>query len=474
MLSQRIKNQHLLWRAAFGPMAENSASLDTISHRELWTRLLNKSKTFEKIEVTENEVGKILANMDMQLFKGEDNFSAAQKKQLRQQSREGLKTLNLSWLDVMINNQGQLREKMSLFWHGHFAVRINNAFAQQELLQFIRTNALGDFKEMLIAVSKAPAMLQFLNNQQNKKKHPNENFAREVMELFTLGVGNYTEQDIKEAARAFTGWGFNIKGAFVFREGQHDDGEKKFLGKSGYFKGEDIIQILLEQPQTAKHITEKIYRFFVNDVVDVSKVNSLSANFFKNGYNIESLLAEIFLSDWFYEEKNVGNRIKSPVELIVGIRRLLPMTISKEIAQIQMQKILGQILFYPPNVAGWPGGKNWIDSSSLMIRLRIPKAIAGNEMMDINEKADDDINMGNETAMFNNRFGDVDISWPVVYRIFEKISREKLGRTIMESVLQHATFSLENIEKYTDKSSRENYIRTMIIQLMCTPEYQLC
>lgn len=250
MISQRLKNQHLLWRAAFGPMAENSASLDNISEKELWKKLVKNSKTFTKIEVTENKVAQILAAMDKSLLKtGEDNFTPDQKKQLRQQSREGLKDLNLKWMDLMINNQGQLREKMSLFWHGHFAVRINNAYAQQELLDIIRTNALGDFKTLLMAVSKSPAMLQFLNNQQNKKKHPNENFAREVMELFTLGRGNYTEHDIKEAARAFTGWGFNIKGEFVFRQGQHDDGEKTFLGKTGNFTGENIIEILLEQPQ---------------------------------------------------------------------------------------------------------------------------------------------------------------------------------------------------------------------------------
>ncbi len=464
----------MLWRAAFGPMAENSATLDNISQKELWTTLLERSGKFEKLEVTENKVAQILANMDKNLLNGEDNFTPDQKKQLRQQSREGLKNLNLDWLGVMINHQGQLREKMSFFWHGHFAVRINNAFAQQELLQIIRANALGSFKDMLLAVSKAPAMLQFLNNQQNKKKHPNENFAREVMELFTLGRGHYTEQDIKEAARAFTGWGFNIKGEFVFREGQHDDGVKTFLGKTGYFKGEDIIQILLEHPQTARYITEKVYRFFVNEKLNDLVVKDLSANFFKSNYDIQKLMADIFLSDWFYDEKNIGNRIKSPVELLVGIRRFIPLEMSKEIAQIQMQRILGQVLFYPPNVAGWAGGKNWIDSSSLMIRLRIPKAMADNDALDVSEKSDDDINMGNESNMLNNRFGNVEIAWPLVYRIFEKVPREKLGEAIIGSVLQNARFSANDIETFADRSSRENYIRTMVINLMCTPEYQLC
>ena len=257
--SNRIKNQHLLWRSAFGPMAENAASLDTISQKELWALLVKTSaKTVEKIEVTKNPADEYMMGMSdpKEIQKKMDDPDL--KKKLREKSRDDLKTLNIRWLETLVNSEAQLREKMSLFWHGHFACRIQNSYFSQELLHIVRTNALGSFADMLKAVSKSPAMLQFLNNQQNKKSHPNENFAREVMELFTMGRGNYTENDVKEAARAFTGWAFEPRGGFVFRKFQHDDGSKTFLGKTGNFDGDDILNMLLENKQTANYISRKI------------------------------------------------------------------------------------------------------------------------------------------------------------------------------------------------------------------------
>ena len=212
-VSNRIKNQHLLWRSAFGPMAENAASLDTISTKNLWALLVKTSaKPAAKIEVTKNPADEYMMGMTDPKQIQKKMQSPELRKKLREQSRDDLKTMNIRWLEIMVNSEAQLREKMSLFWHGHFACRSQNSFYQQELLHIIRTNALGSFADMLKAVSKSPAMLAFLNNQQNKKSHPNENFAREVMELFTMGRGNYTENDVKEAARAFTGWSFNAQG----------------------------------------------------------------------------------------------------------------------------------------------------------------------------------------------------------------------------------------------------------------------
>ena len=483
--SNRLKNQHLLWRSAFGPMAENAADLDNISQKKLWELLLKTSaKKPDKLEVAQNLVDGLfkgiqdVANM-ANLQKKE--LTPEQKKQIAQQSREDLKTLNIRWLDELINSEAQLREKMSLFWHGHFACRVINSYYQQELLQVIRENALGNFKDLLKQVSKNPSMLQFLNNQQNKKEHPNENFAREVMELFTMGRGNYTEDDIKEAARAFTGWGFNLQGDFVFRKMLHDDGKKTVLGRSGYFDGDDIIDILLAQKQTARFITKKIYKYFVNDVVDDAKVEWLSDRFFKNDYDIKKLLEDIYLSDWFYDEKNIGTRIKSPVELLAGIRRLLPMEMQNDQAQLLFQRTLGQVLFYPPNVAGWPGGKNWIDSSSLMLRLRIAQIITANEAIDIRPKTDDDATMGkmmdaNLKKMQDTvKGGTATIDWTVVNKIFENVSRENLLQKISETVLQtKSKVSNSMLNKYLNNDSRENYIKSAVVNLMSTPEYQLC
>ncbi len=483
LLSNRLKNQHLLWRAGFGPMAENAAALDTISQKKMWELLLHtSSKKPEKIDVATNLLDGLVKGVNdlVQLEK----LTKEQKQAMRKQSRDDLKNLNLRWLDEMINSEAQLREKMSLFWHGHFACRVINIYYQQQLLDIVRTNAFGKFSDLLTGVSKSPAMLQFLNNQQNKKQHPNENFAREVMELFTMGRGNYSEKDVKEAARAFTGWGFNLQGEFVFRPFQHDTGSKTFLGKTGNFDGDDIINILLEQKQTAVFITKKIYHFFVNEKEEDLKIALLAKRFYESGYDIKKLMGDIFTSDWFYEEKNIGTKIKSPVELIAGIRRLLPLELQNDNAQLLFQRALGQILFYPPNVAGWPGGKSWIDSSTLMLRLRIPQIITANEAINIHPKNDDDVMMGQMTenkmmdkvnSSFAAKGSTATVDWVAVATIFESIPRENLLPKISDTILQtKSRISTVLLGKYLNNESRENYIKSAIINLMSTPEYQLC
>ncbi len=480
-VSNRLKNQHLLWRSAFGPMAENAASLDTLSQKNLWALLVKTSdKPVQKIEVTKNPADEYMMGMtDPKEIQKKINDPELRKK-LREQSRDDLKTMNITWLNTMINSEAQLREKMSLFWHGHFACRIQNSFFQQELLHIIRTNALGSFADMLKAVSKSPAMLQFLNNQQNKKSHPNENFAREVMELFTMGRGNYTETDVKEAARAFTGWAFNPKGEFIFRKNQHDEGSKTFLGKSGNFDGDDILNILLENKQTANYISKKIYRYFVNENVDEVNQQWLSKRFYSNNYNIAKLLEDMYTSDWFYAEKNIGIKIKSPVELLAGVRRLLPMQLENDQSQLLFQRALGQVLFYPPNVAGWAGGKSWIDSSSLMLRLRIPQILSANDAINIMPKGDDDVQMGMMEMAAKKmkdtvKGGTAVIDWPAVNKIFEKIEREKLLENITATVLQtKGQVSTAVLDKYVNSENRENYIKSGVVNLMATPEYQLC
>jgi uncharacterized protein (DUF1800 family) len=479
--SNRLKNQHLLWRSAFGPMAEMAADLDTMSQKNLWALLIKtSSKPVEKIEVTQNPADEYMMGMSdpKEIQKKMDDPDL--KKELREKSRDDLKTMNIRWLDTMVNSEAQLREKMSLFWHGHFACRIQNSYFSQELLHIIRTNALGSFADMLKAVSKSPAMLQFLNNQQNKKSHPNENFAREVMELFTMGRGNYNENDVKEAARAFTGWAFNPRGEFVFRKNQHDDGSKTFLGKTGNFDGDDILNMLLENQQTANYISKKIYLYFVNENVNAANQQWLSKRFYANNYDIAKLLQDIYTSDWFYDEKNIGSKIKSPVELLAGIRRLLPMQLENDQAQLLFERALGQILFYPPNVAGWPGGKNWIDSSSLMLRLRIPQILAANDAMDIMPKTDDDVQMGQMMAGIKKmkdavKGGTATIDWQAVNKIFEKVSREQLLESIAATVLQTKNkVSNAILDKYVNTASRESFVKSAVINLMATPEYQLC
>lgn len=475
-LTNQQKNQHLLWRAAFGPMAENVNELGHISQKKLY-EILEKtsSKKTEPLQVANGSLDGLVQGIE-DLGKMQ-KLTQDQKKQLRKQSADDIKSLNLLWLGEMINSEAQLREKMSLFWHGHFACRVINIYYQQQLLNVIRENALGNFGDLLREVSKSPAMLSFLNNQQNKKQHPNENFAREVMELFTMGRGNYTEQDVKEGARAYTGWGFNFRGEFVERPFLHDTGSKTFLGKTGNFDGDDAIDIILEQKATATFITKKIYKYFVNENVDEEKVAFLADKFYRNNYDLKKLMNDIFFSEWFYDEKNVGTRIKSPVELIVGIRRLIPMELQKPETQLLFQRVLGQVLFYPPNVAGWPGGKNWIDSSALMFRMRLPQILTDAQEFLITPKDDDDVMMGKEGVDKKHaaRQVDVNVDWDSVVAVFNKTSKEDLLKKVNDFVLQTKNSINQNVlKRYVDSASREGFIKSTMIELMSTPEYQLC
>lgn len=392
---------------------------------------------------------------------------AEKKKEMQRINREQNNELNLNFLNAIVNSKEQMREKMAFFWHGHFASRVQNPRFNKQLLNTIRKNALGNFRDLLFEVSQSSAMLNFLNNQQNKKDHPNENFAREVMELFTMGRGSYTEKDVREGARAFTGWSYDKEGNFKERKNLHDEGSKTFLGKTGNFDGNDVLNIILEQKTTAQFITTKIYKFFVNEKVDQDIVNTLSTNFYHSGYDIKKLMTEIFSSTWFYDQKNIGNRIKSPIELMAGIMRILPMHIQNPENLIVYQKLLGQMLLYPPNVAGWPNGKSWIDSSTLMLRLQVPQIWSGLRPLEYSPRQDDDIDMGmksRETAL-NKSFKNpnITIDWDRIEKLFAYKNCE-------DYLLQNTqSLDMNSVSNFSDKS-----IKMTVINLMSTPEYQLC
>ena len=249
------------------------------------------------------------------------------------------------------------------------------------------------------------------------------------------------------------------------------------MGKTGNFDGDDIIDIILEQKATAEFITKKLYKFFVNEEIDGEKTKILADRFYQNNYNIQQLLNDIFTSEWFYEEKNIGTRIKSPVELLAGVRRMVPMELDRPEVQMLFQKILGQVLFFPPNVAGWPGGKTWIDSSALMFRMRLPQLLTNSEQFLIRPKEDDDVSMGREGMDTNNHSGrlSVAVDWNSVFKVFEKNSKDDLLQKVNEIVLQTKNTINPNIlKRYTDNTSREGFIKSAVIELMSTPEYQLC
>jgi uncharacterized protein (DUF1800 family) len=488
-LTNQLKNQHLMWRAGFGPAVEQLGDLSKFSPKQFYKALVKASdKKPEYINVADDYLQGLYNGIEEAGRQQKMEMDKDERKMVQQKNREGVRNLNTFWLHEMVNSAAQLREKMAFFWHGHFACRNLNVFFQQGLLDVIRKNALGNFGTLLKEVSKSAAMLNFLNNQQNRKDHPNENFAREVMELFTLGRGNYTENDIKDAAKAFTGWGSTIKGEFQFRKFQHDFGSKTVLGRTGNFDGDEVLDILLQQKQTAKFITQKLYKFLVNEQPDSAKVEWLAERFYKNEYDISKLLEDIFTSDWFYDEKNIGAKIKSPVELLAGIQRMLPMKFEREEALLLVQRVLGQLLFYPPNVAGWPGGKSWIDSSTLMMRMRIPQMLNDRDEFNVTPKSDDDQMMGRKDnanddpkaiAMNSvkrlNRPIQVNIDWTLYTKNYESVPKESLLANISGILLQtKGQVNADLIKQYSDNSGRDNFIKTATLQIMSTPEYQLC
>jgi uncharacterized protein (DUF1800 family) len=270
--SRQIK--HLYARAGFGIRFEDLHDQENWSIKKAVKKLFKSSETVALLAAL-NE------NIDLRP-KPATLPTDDEKKAIQEERNKQEKALNDAWVKQLSETDAQLREKMTLFWHNHFACNIGNAYYEQDLNNIERANALGDFKTLLLQVSQSPAMLQFLNNQQNQKNHPNENYAREVMELFTLGRGHYTEQDIKESARAYTGWAYSGKtGYFAYNPHVHDDGQKIFLGKTANFCGEDILNIITDNKQTATFICTKLYRYLVNDVPDEGHISQMAEAFYK-------------------------------------------------------------------------------------------------------------------------------------------------------------------------------------------------
>jgi uncharacterized protein (DUF1800 family) len=288
-------------------------------------------------------------------------------------------TAQMWWLDRMLRTRHPLVEKMTLFWHGHFATSIQkvppNLMVGQ--IDLLRGQALGHFHDLLLAVAKDPAMLVWLDNRANNKAHPNENFAREVMELFALGLGNYTEDDVKSAARAFTGWTLDKNQNFIFREALHDDGPKTFLGRTGNFGGEDAIAIVVSQPIHQRFICRKLLEFFAYSDPEPELVEALAQTYALSGYDIARTVGTILRSNVFFSPRAYRALPKSPIEFVVGTLRFMQVGKVPNDTLSWLRR-MGQIPLAPPSVKGWDGGPTWINTATLLARFnyvnRIVKA----------------------------------------------------------------------------------------------------
>ena len=297
------------------------------------------------------------------------------------------------WLYRMINTRRPLQEKMALFWHCLFATAHNKSNHPQQVqiqIDKFRQHALGDFTTLLLELSKDPAMIHWLDNQENTNTVSNENYGRELLELFSMGIGNYTEDDVKDCARAFTGWGLrNLVNTgpfgrnvweFKFHPEQHDYGEKTFLGETGNFDGGDIIDIIVKQPATARFIARRLYLFFVADSPDEAAIEKLAQVFAQTGGDIRAVMRTLLLSEEFRSESALYAMVKSPVDHLAGLMRLVgeyrfpKYTIEKTAREFVY---MGQDLMNPPSVEGWHTGKEWIDTGILVERVNFTAAAMG-------------------------------------------------------------------------------------------------
>jgi uncharacterized protein (DUF1800 family) len=359
--------RHLLARTGFGPTDAEVRRFAGMTREQAVTEILRDTHTHA---VTPPPAW-TLERGPLRAPRGE-SASVEERRAFRQRNvREGVE-LRAWWVQEMLATPSPLTERMTLFWHNHFVssqqkVRFARLMHAQNAT--LRAHALGSFAALLHAASKEPAMLIYLDVAQSRRGQPNENFAREVMELFTLGEGNYTEQDIKEAARAFTGWSLDREsGQYLFRPGMHDPGVKTVLGRTGRFDGDAVLDLILARPQASVHVTAKLWREFVGSDPDAAEVARIAALFRERDYDIKVALRALFLTQAFWAAEQRGTLVKSPVELVVGTLRQLELTPAQAMPFAVVAAGMGQNLFSPPNVKGWPGGDAWINSNTLLAR----------------------------------------------------------------------------------------------------------
>jgi uncharacterized protein (DUF1800 family) len=364
--------RHLLLRTGFAPNQVEVNRLTGRNTQEVVNELLTRAKAAVPAHPPPAFVSqppppppRLLATKD------------EQQAMRREQMREG-REAKAWWMREMIESPAPLRERMTLFWHNHFAnsqQKVVRSQAMWQQNQLLRTHALGSFASLLHTIAKDPAMLVYLDGANSRVQAPNENFAREVMELFTLGEashgGGYTEQDIREAARAFTGWSVD-RDTFTYRYRPmfHDGGQKTLLGRSGNLDGDAALDVILAQPAAARFIVGKMWREFVSPEPDAVALAGIAQRFSQSGYDIAGVLRDLLLSDAFWAEDNAGSLVKSPVELVVGTVRQFGIRVDDTLPLAIKAAQLGQNLLAPPNVKGWPGYNDWINTTTLLERKR--------------------------------------------------------------------------------------------------------
>ncbi len=382
---------HLLARAGFGGSPQEVQAAFQAGPNKTVERLLSvepDDDLFPCADSFSDKTKYVELFKEIAAAKKDPVASEAARKRARQAEQQALFDLRAWWLRRLRYSPNPLREKITLFWHGHFAtsvVKVRNVGFLWRQNELFRAHALGDFRALAREIPTDPAMMRYLDVAGSSKSKPNENFARELMELFLLGEGNYSEEDIRESARAFTGYRINpMTQEMDFQERRSDTGVKTFFGQTGAFTATDIVDIILSRPQCANFLTAKMWKFFAGTEISPAMQSRLAAKFRDSGYDISPVLQEIFLSEEFYSEDVMNAQIKSPVDWLVGSSKRLESPLAGNRPEQNALRELGQSLFEPPNVKGWEGGRSWISASTFLMRcnlsssLVIPSAKLGN------------------------------------------------------------------------------------------------
>jgi hypothetical protein len=385
--------RHLINRAGFGEgsIPVSSSELSRMPLSRAVDGFLNFDKTPDQVDEPDFLPDKLGFHTYRKQLKDEhpDNKEKRKEKlnEYKKEHRKARRRLRSWWLKRMHRTHTPLREKLALFWHGHFATedrKVKNARWNYQLNDIFRRTGAGNLKELTFQVAKSPAMLRYLDNDQNRKKHPNENWSRELMELHTLGLGHYTEDDVLESARAFTGW--TIKnGEFHYRESWHDKGEKHFLNQSGDFNGTDIIRIIFQQKPVSGFLALKLLKYFAERKPEPEVIRALAEKLWNENYELKPALRTLFRSRYFYSEQVMESHVKSPVQLVVGLLNHLQLEPDRKGYRYltSVLKRIGQDLFNPPNVKGWDGNREWVNTSTLLHRYNLPETlIFGNKLPD--------------------------------------------------------------------------------------------
>jgi hypothetical protein len=368
------KAAHLLWRAGFGGTSQEAETLAAGGLKEAIQKLVHLSPSGEaerpRCAALPEEDERSFHRRIRDLPEPERGQAAAER---RKAERQKITDLRFWWLNRMLTTQRPLEEKLSLFWHSHFASsfeeKIEHAYPMWQQNEMFRRHAFAPFPDLMRQVIRDPAMLVWLDNAQSHRGRPNENFARELMELFSTGVGAYTEEDVKEAARALTGWSVNRESwTFVKREEAHDDGAKTFLGQNGDWDGDDVVRIICEQPATGRFMARKFIEFFVLPNPEPELVEAAAKIYRANGYNHRLFLHTLFSSQLFYSARSMNGIVKSPVVLTIGALKSMRVPVPEKGVLVDALRLMGQDLFFPPDVNGWPGGMAWINSNMLLVR----------------------------------------------------------------------------------------------------------